>query len=616
MIEKPIPQEKLSDIVTFLSKIELFKTLNHHSLEYLTDSMVLVSIGGGETLIHQGEVDTSFYIVLQGRLRVYVKQRGQSKTSKEESIPVAEISVGQMVGEIALLTQEPRTGTVRAIRDSLLLKLDKLTFDQFEQQHPYEVAQIAKTSLKRLITKSRPTEPGENTRTFTIAPAGDSDHRPFTHRFVAELNKIKPTLLVTSKLCNEHFGKDVAQTQSTDITNYLINNWLHSLENEYGYIVYETDVSMTPWTQRCLRQSDRIVLVADTHALDTNPNFIETNLFSIKSETLPYIELICLHSEETTIIRGTNRWFKNRPFHKYHHLKMNVESFARYIRFLNGQAFGLVLNGGGARGFTHIGVIRALEELNQPIDFVGGCSMGALIGGYYASGTSAKEMIESTKDYVEHLRRDYTLPLVSLLKGKYTTEFFQRIYGDKRIEDLWTPFFCISSNVTHAKLHVYDEGPLWLAIRVTTSMPGIYPPIYDDQGNMHVDGGIVNNMPVDIMRKAICGGKILAVNCHANLSEPTKSLKERPPWISGWKLFIERFNPITKEKNKFDNIYEIVASSLMVCSNDRQEQMEREADYLLQFDTSKYSIFQFEAADELLHLGYRLAMEKLPHLLK
>ena len=614
MIQQSIPEEELSNIVAFLSTVDLFKKLNRASLKDLAASMTLISIGGGEMLIRQGELDTSSYILLQGRLRVYI-QTNQPEDSKEP-LPLAEISVGEIVGEIALLTNQPRTGSVRAIRDSLLLKLDKRTFSEFEKHHPHGVIEIAKTALKRLLAKSRPTESGENTITIAVAPAGDSNHRPFIHYFVQELNKIKPTLLVNPELCNRHFEKEVAQTQLEDTPKDLIA-WLQSLENQYTYVVYETDRVLTFWTHRCLRQADRILLVADS-SLDPALNSIEKTIFSNKFELQPYVELICLHSEKTTVIKGTDRWLKKRQVSMHHHLKLNTENcFDRYIRFLTGRAFAVVLNGGGARGFAHIGVIKSLEQLNQPIDYIAGCSMGAVIGGCYAMGAGVQKILDFSSDYVQHHKPDYTLPLVSLLTGKSTTDFFQNMYGDIRIEDLWVPFFCTSANITQSKLHIHNQGPLWLAIRASISIPGIYPPIYDDQGNMLVDGGIINNMPVDLMRKLICGGKILAVNCSINIRKYPKIPKEQlPSYLSGWKLFFKKYNPFIKDKKKFDSIFEILLSSLTVFSEDLQKQMEKEADYLLQFDTSQFGTLEFQARDKIIDLGYRITMEKLPDLLK
>jgi predicted acylesterase/phospholipase RssA len=606
MIEQKIPSGELIHVMTFLSEIELFKRLPRSVLEDLAASMTFVSLGGGETLIRQGTIDTTLYVLFQGRLRVYV----QSEDLQESTI--AEISVGQIVGEIAPLIDQPRTGTVRAIRDSLLLKLDKEAFQKFEKAYPSEMIEIAKTALKRLVRKPRPTQAGENIVTIAVAPAGASEHCHFIPHFIQELNKLKPTLLINQIACNQYFGLNVAQTNLEDPNNILITKWLQSLEGQYGYIIYETDNYMTSWTQRCLRQSDRILLIAE-ESRSSKLNSIEMEIFSNNSESSPFVELVLIHPEEIVKIIGTSEWLNPRRVYSYHHLRMGYKKdFEKFIRFLTGKAFGVVLNGGGARGFIHAGVLKALDQLNIPIDFIAGCSAGANAAAAYALGL-VSQVLEMTNEYINY-PEDYTLPLVSLLSGKKNSEFYHRICEETCIEDLWTRFFCVSTNVTQAKLHVHDRGLLWFALRASTSIPAIYPPVYDEEGNMLVDGGILNNMPVDIMRKLMSGGKILAVNCHLHAGEQTKR-QIKSTWVSGWKLLLQQFNPFRKHKVEYDNIFKVLMTALTLSSFEHQVRAEKEADYLLQLDTSQYGLLEFKAGKELIDLGYQEALQKLPILL-
>lgn len=610
MFEEQIHKEKLDHIVAFLSNIDLFKKLKKSAIKDLASSMTFVSLGGGEVIIRQGELDATLYILYHGRLRVFVKPEGPQ--SSQETTFIAEISAGQIVGEIAFLTNRPRTGTVRAIRDSLLLKLDKERFKQFEKYHPEEVIEMAKTALKRLANKPRPTTAGENIVSIAIAPAGDSDHRFFIRRFADELNKIKPTLLVNPELCNKHFGKNIAQTQLLESDHSKIIAWLQSLEDQYGYIVYETDRQMTPWTHRCLRQADRLLFVAEEN-IHPALNSIELTLFSDSSENLIYNEIVILHPDGKEI-SGTNEWLKIRRVSGHHHLRIpEEEDWARLVRFLTGRAFGVVLNGGGARGYAHLGVLKALHELNIPVDFVGGTSMGAIIGAVYAR-FGLKKAVSLGRYFSDNFRNDYTFPFIALLKGKFITHFYKKTFEDVCIEDTSTPFFCVSTNLTKGKLEIHDQGPLWFAIRASTSIPAVFPPIYDINGDMLIDGGVINNMPVDIMRNKMTGGKILAVNCTWNVGEH-RGIVLKDPWISGWKLFFQNLNPFNREKGKYDTIYGILFASMKLGSDDQQRRMEKEADYFIQFDTSKYGILEFNEEKTIVDIGYRGAMETLPKLL-
>lgn len=598
-------------LVNFLSEIELFNELNRHALKDLANSLTPISVQGGETLIEQGANDSNMYILFLGRLRVSTTVREQSKVKE---LILAEISSGQIVGEIALLTKLPRTTTVRVVRDSILLQIDEAAFLPFQKQHPQGVIEIAKTALKRLAIKPRPTQIGENFITLTVAPAGYSDHRPFIHQLHNEINKLKPTCLITSKFCDEHFGRSISQANFEDPDSILITSWLESMEKKYEYVIYETDNTLTAWTKRCLRQADRMIFVAEYES-SRAINDIENSIYSDAKKIKPYIEIVFVHPIEQIEFEGTEHWLRDRIFNAYNHIKLNSKDhFDRYIRILTGQALGVTLNGGGARGIVHVGVLKALEELKIPIDFIGGTSMGGGVGGGYALyGLSS--LIKCIENFGKNFRTEWTLPLIALSKGRFYSNHFYNEAKDTRIEDLWIRFFCVSANLTEEKVHIHDRGSMWIALRATASVPAVFPPIYTDEGDMLVDGGAINNMPVDIMRKMMCGGKILAVNCHKRVPS-IKKKKIKHTWISGWKVFFQKYSPFHREKVDYDYILNILYESMELSFTFKQKKMEQEADFYLEVDTSNYSPSDFHRYKELIDIGYRTAMEKLPDLLQ
>lgn len=596
---------ELRDITSFLSGIELFKKINPQALEDLASSLTILSVEGGTAIIRQGEQDTSMYLLYQGRLRVYVKNEN---SSVDQEINLAEISVGQFVGEIALLTHAPRTTTVRAVRDSILLKWEEQAFKKFEQSHPAEVTEIAKIALKRLATKRRPDQMGENVVAIVIAPAGSSNHSPFSQRLAEKLNQIKPTVLVNKKICNQLMNLNQDEWNESDLIK--ITSWLLSIENKYPFVLYETDSTLTPWTQLCLRQADRLIFVADP-AENPELNAIEKLYQPEKNKILPFIEIVLVHPEETTVIKNTNKWLENRFQNSYQHLKLNSSTlFDKYIRFLTGRAFGIVLNGGGARAMAHIGFLMAAEKFNIPIDFIAGTSMGAVVGGCYAS-LGLEKLVDFSESFSKNFRKNWTFPLMSMLTARYVVDKSLLYWGDQRIEDLWTRYFCVSTNVTQGKVEIHERGPIWIAARATTAVPGVYPPIYDEEGNMLVDGGVMNNMPVDIMRKKICGGKILAVNC--NMNQKIMEKRKFPfKWVSGWNLIFQKLNPFYREKLSYDHIFNILLSSMNLSLSFQQNLMEKEADYLIEFNTYQYGLFDFQHWRALIELGYNNSMERLP----
>lgn len=588
MIEQLISEELRPKLLAFLSNLELFHSLDRPTLEDLIVRMKILQVQGGDKIIQEGECDRVLYILWLGRLRVY-----------KQGFGVAEVAAGEIVGEIALLTGAPRTATVEAIRDSLLIKLELEEFHYFERLHPAGVAQIAKKAISRLIS-SRQSQPGEKVVTLTAAPAGDSDPVAFLEHLTRALNQIGPTILINSALINQRFK---------EMDSLAIDQWLTSLEECYRFILYQTDSKLTYWTQRCLRQADMIFLVAE-EGKNREINPIEEEIAKGRATKL----LIFAHTSASAI-KGTHLWHQMRPVDGYHHINLNEEKdFARLIRCMTGKAFGVVLNGGGMRGFAHIGVLKALEELKIPIDHIGGCSIGAAIGAAYARvGMKGAMEICFMKD-LSRTSRDYTFPVVSLLRGKNVTHFFRKIYENDYIEDLKIPFYCVSTDLTEAKVHVHDRGRLWEAIRASTSIPAIYPPMYDEKGRMLVDGALLNNLPVDVMRNRLGGGRILAVDCNIEPLSQTKIIRQ--PWLSGWKLFFQQVFLAYKSQEKFNNIFKISYSALMLSSTRNEERAKQEADYLIEIETKRFGVLRLQEMDEIINLGYTSAMQQLPKQLK
>ena len=202
-----------------------------------------------------------------------------------------------------------------------------------------------------------------------------------------------------------------------------------------------------------------------------------------------------------------------------------------------------MFSGGGARAYAHLGVLRAFHESDIPIDFIGGTSMGAIVAACLAMGWSLKELQERIRQSFAETSplTDYSLPLVGLVRGVKVETLLAHHFGKTRIEDLWLPFFCVSSNLTTARAEVHRAGLLPKALRASVSLPGILPPVVTARGLL-VDGGVVNNLPVDIMRETN-RGPVVAVDVARDLALTPAWLKQemarpliqrllRPPLVS------------------------------------------------------------------------------------
>jgi predicted acylesterase/phospholipase RssA/CRP-like cAMP-binding protein len=616
VIEKQIPIDELETISNFLYTIDNFNKLDRSTLTKLVSSMKLIFLEGGEILINEGECENSLFIVYHGRLRVYKTvfplesdQESEIISKKYHEEMICEIAQGELVGEVSFLINSSRTRTVRAIRDSILLKLDQNYINQQDIQHINVLLSMSLSSLRRLVKTNKSTENKLNISNIAIAPAGNSNHIPFVEPFVKALNKIKPTILVNRSYCLKHFGEDIMDSRIDDQYHTKLTTWLKSLEQQYSYVVYEADHQMTPWTNRCMREADKVLFIAQSN-IDPTLNAIEHSVFNEKINCLPITDLVIIHPEDTASIVNTQKWLNDRLVHLHHHIKLNIPGhFSKLCRYIAERSFCLILNGGGARAWSHLGVLKAIEELHIPIDFIGGTSQGALIGGMYAqSGLAVTN--ELCEKFGVQSNNDYTFPLLSILKGKKVTHIFKQCFNETHIEDLWTSFFCVSTDLSQDKLYIHNRDLLWKAIRASTSLPGIYPPFVSKEGNILVDGAVMNNMPVDIMRKQVGGCKILTVSCNFNQGKQNRK-SPMGPWVSGWH-FLKELILSGKNIKNFQTICTILNTSLKLASTEHQQSMERAADYLLKVDTSRFDFLDFRSIHKIREIGYVTAMEQLP----
>ncbi|OYU42194.1 MAG: cyclic nucleotide-binding protein, partial [Burkholderiales bacterium PBB4] len=211
------------------------------------------------------------------------------------------------------------------------------------------------------------------------------------------------------------------------------------------------------------------------------------------------MHLVVLHSALVTRPSDKSAWRTDKSFERIYPVRSkNKGDFDRLARFLTGTAVGVVLGGGGARGFAHIGVLRALAKSGIAVDLVGGNSMGALIGAQYACVTPLEQIVVNTQEFAAGGERP-TLPLISLVSGKRVLRDLKKMFGDTQVDGLWIPFFAAACNLTKGCTTVQDSGPLWRAVLASNSPAGLFPPVLLN-GDMLVDGAILENVPVDAMR--------------------------------------------------------------------------------------------------------------------
>jgi len=322
-------------------------------------------------------------------------------------------------------------------------------------------------------------------------------------------------------------------------------------------------------------------------------------------------ELVLVHPQGTTRPTGTRGWLSKRRVTTHHHVRHGSDADMRHlVRRLTGRSIGLVLSGGGARGLAHIGVVRALEESAVPIDVVGGTSMGGIIAGLYALGHDSRSMLDlSRRGFVKmgvQPLMDYTPPIVSLLNGRRAAAVVKMFAADAQIEDLWVKYFCVSTNLTRAEGLVHEDGPLYKWLLATASLPGYYPPIPVD-GDLLVDGGLLNLLPADVMRR-LGVGTIIGVD--VTVRQDLRTDMTYQDYLSGWPLLWARLNPIAR-KPRIPNIFGILSRAVTVNGIYRLESVKQSVDLYLNVPVEQFELGDWRSLDRIVEIGYESAREKI-----
>jgi NTE family protein/lysophospholipid hydrolase len=424
------------------------------------------------------------------------------------------------------------------------------------------------------------------------------------------------TLHLTRQRLDDELEKGAAQSEFDDPENGQVVAWLSEQEMRYRFVIYESDATpaATPWARRCIRQADQILFVGWANS---NPELSEIELLMEKERQMQSIasarqSLVLLHPDGASPV-GTSKWLKRRQGRRHHHLRWKRErgtraGVERLARVYTGRAVGLVFGGGGARGMAHIGVLRAIEELGLEVDMVGGTSSGALIAALYAIGLDHEAMHNAAKEFINPKQMfDYTLPMISFLGGRHFTNIIRKLFGEIQIEDTWLEFFCVSSNLTRATEMIHRRGPLWKYLRATASLPMFFPPVVD-HGDLLIDGGLVNFLPLDVMSRLCAGGPVIALDV-AQEADLTADYQFGPS-LSGWRVLWSRINPFQAEikiPKPFDVFMRVIEFNRI-----RRNSIERRyADLYIRPPVEQFDMLEFTAYEEMIEIGYRSALPQL-----
>uniref|UniRef100_A0A8C0BZL5 lysophospholipase n=1 Tax=Buteo japonicus TaxID=224669 RepID=A0A8C0BZL5_9AVES len=599
-----------------------------------------MEVEAGRAVYRQGNKSDCTYIVLNGRLRSVIRMDDGKKHL------TGEYGRGDLIGVVEALTRQPRATTVHAVRDSELAKLPEGALTSIKRKFPQVVTRLIHLLGEKILgslqqgghplglhsssSKWDAGNPASNLSTVAIMPVSEEvPLTAFTLELKHALSAVGPALLLTSDNIKQRLGSAALDS----IHEYRLTSWLGQQEDIHRIVLYQSDSTLTPWTQRCIRQADCILIVG---LGDQEPTVGELERMLENTAVRAQKQLVLLHKEDGPLPSRTVEWLNMRSWcsaHLHLHCPRRVFSkrslpklvremyervfqkppdrhsdFSRLARVLTGNAIALVLGGGGARGCSQVGVIRALIEAGIPVDMIGGTSIGAFMSALYAEERSYNQMRIKARQWAMVMNSvfktilDLTYPITSMFSGAAFNNSINNIFKDKQIEDLWIPYFTITTDITASAMRVHTDGSLWRYVRASMSLSGYMPPLCDPKdGHLLMDGGYINNLPADVARSM--GAKVvIAIDVG---SRDETDLTNYGDCLSGWWLLWKRWNPLA-EKVKVLNMAEIQTRLAYVCCV-RQLEMVKNSDYCeyIRPPIDRYGTLDFGKFDEICEVGYQ-----------
>lgn len=566
-------------------------------------------LAGGETLMRQGETGDALYLLVSGRLRVYIEEDGERRV-------VREVSRGEVVGEMSLITDAPRSATLVAIRDSILVSLGKEDFAHLQAHSPQVTLALTRQIIERLRTERSRTVM-DRPVTMVLLPVSDGvDAAQMAQLLARALGAHGKVGVLDAATVDRQLqamgmpnaGVDDARTQRS------LALLFDEFEGTHDYVLLVGDVTPTDWTHRCTRHADEILLLADAHAAPV----VHANERAFLVDRPPYAEaaeiLLLMHDAGTAMPSGTARWLARRPVRDHVHLRRgNDRDMARLARIQSRNAVGLVLAGGGARGFAHLGIYRALREHGIEVDCVGGTSIGAIMAALIATDQPPHVLEAMARaEFGRNPTGDFALlPLISLIKGRRLRNIIGRAVADNigkdaASEDLWKRFFCVATNYSRASELVLQRGDLVRSLLASSAIPGALPPIVMD-GDLLCDGGTFNNFPVDVMRGMRGVGKVIGVDLNA--SQPRRIELDEIP--SGWAMLLDRLRPRKSRRYRLPSLPVLLINSTILYSLSRQKQARALTDLYFNPPLHRVGLLDWKRFDQVVRQGYEHALQVL-----
>lgn len=569
------------------------------------DAAEIRPLAPGEVLVHQGDPADTAFVVISGRLRARIEVDG------EIIRPLEEIGSGSLVGERALLEDGRRSATLVAARSTTVAAIPREPFEALTQARPDVVLTVMRTMFERDMDARRRYRRARGTSlTLTILGASPSaDVGVFATDLLASLATRRDAVLLGRRDATAlTMGTNGADAGVDDIDGLRLDRWLNEEEVAHDTLLLVADGQDNGWTRRCIDRADNIVLVARSDD-DPEPGPLERSLIAHED---PYehqrISLVLQHPADRERPTDTRTWLASRRVDHYHLRDGAPADLDRAGRHLTGDATWLVLGGGGAKGFAHLGVVRAMRELGLPIDGVVGSSMGTTMAGLLAIEVPDDELIARTRELFRKIL-DYTVPVSGLIAARRIVRSIETSVGERDLEDTWLPMRCVSTNLTRSRVKVHATGGMGRAVRASLSIPGVMPAVADGD-DLLVDGGVMNNLPIDVARREAPTGTVIAVDVAPVLGPRAK--EDHGLYVRGGRILLARWTPGVKPP-RVPKLMPTLMRSLLASAAKSRDAMITDglADLVLSMELRGVGLLAFDVVDPVVESGYEESIDAL-----
>jgi NTE family protein len=452
-----------------------FNDIGKTALKAVEHEVEWFCLPAGHILYAEGEPSDALYLLRSGALAAF-RDGAMGRPNL-----LGYIRAGEPVGEMSMLEERPHSASVYAMRDSEVVRLPKASFERLAQKHPSLMRELSKMMLQRL--RAGPQRQGSEPKVFAVvscSPTIDVEFR------AQELQRALARIGVTSAV----IGEEAADWPGPKLDAY---------EQDHQVVLLMARLGDHNWARRAMGRADRVWLLARGDARPSTPLLPAD---PSPAARLKLLDVVLVHDGGDRRASQPDEWAQAADAARVFHWRQErPDDLARLARTLAGRSVGLVLSGGGARAYAHIGAIDAFRKAGMEFDFIGGASMGAIIAAGIALEWTQEELIERVREafVASNPLGDWRLPVISLARGHRVDERLEKHFGDVDIADLARPFFCVSSNLSNGRPFIHRSGRLRDALRASIAIPGILPPVVEGD-RVLVDGAVFTNFPSEQMK--------------------------------------------------------------------------------------------------------------------